>query len=268
MTIFLICMAIVVVAVVAMVITYVYERKHKKQNPEGETEARRKEDKERRKIRKGIEGEDHVEHLLDEIEEPCRIFRDIVLDTAQGSIGTTEVDFVVLCSYGIFVLDVKSWDGIYKCDVHKGKSGNFNYDLIKYDNGEKVFKSCEDQAIMRNGRHYNAVRHIITDHASKRLNKWLAGKFHSYVVFRQDNFSGECDRAVNAKDLIQTIRGYSGKLNEEDVQEIAEIMRDHHSKVTREEHIRKLVNMFPNDTADPEDLEEAQEAQEACHQAA
>ncbi len=238
--IFIICLCVVVIAVVAIVLVCVLRRKHR-QAQQADTQ--------KYKVQKGIEGENYVDDLLEQLEEPFRVFRDIVLDT-ESKVGTTEIDFLVVCENGIFVLDVKSWEGLYRCKVTKGRSGLFNYDLVRYDNGIKQFVSCSTQAVMRNAAHYKAVKELITANANKKLNKWLNGKFHSYVVFRKDNFSGECDRAVNAKDLLSTIRSFNGKLDEQDVQDIAEIIRDHHSKITREQHIKNLLELYPEDYED------------------
>ncbi len=235
--IFIICICVVVIAVIAMVIIFALGRRRRQE---------RREDAQKRKVEKGIEGENYVDDLLEQLEEPFRVFRDIVLDT-ESELGTTEIDFLVICENGIFVLDVKSWEGLFRCNVKPAKSGKFNYELVRYDNGEKIFKPCDAQPVMRNAGHYKAVKELITRYASRKLNKWLNGKFHSYVVFRKDNFSGECDRAVNAKDLISTIRSFSGKLDEQDVQDIAGIIRDHHSRITREQHIRNLMERYPEE---------------------
>ncbi|MCD8307893.1 MAG: NERD domain-containing protein [Clostridia bacterium] len=239
--VFIICMCLVVCVIIALIITFVYRRRHKKPSA-----SERAKDRKQQLIAKGIEGEDYVESILNELGEPVRVFRDIVLDT-DTDLGTTEIDFIVITENGVFILDVKSWDGIYKCDVTKTRNGKYDYDLIVYNNRVEKFLSCDDQAIMRNAGHYNAVCKLIADYGDKRLNKWLKNKVHSYVVFRQDNFNGQCDRAINAHELIYTIRNFHGKLDEQDIDALAEIIRDHHSRIPREQHIENLLKMFPND---------------------
>lgn len=248
MVIFIICMCLVVVVIVAMIITLVYRRKRRK---EEQPETVKPLDVKSSKIQKGVEGENYVENLLDQqLEEPKRIFRDIVLDTDSG-LGTTEIDFIVICKHGVFVLDVKSWDGTYRCRETETKNKNQLYELYRVDaDGERA---CDDQAIMRNAGHFKAFRNVIVKYVPKRIKNYIFqhNLARSYVVFRQDNFDGSNSRAVNVKDLLSTIRSLRGNLDEDSVVAIAQALREHHSQVSRVDHIEHLLEKYPEDCDDP-----------------
>ncbi len=257
MVIFIICMALVVIAIIAMIITIVYSRTRGKQERAEreriEEEGRRAEleNMQQKRTEKGEEGEDFVAALLDRLDAyPKYVFRDIVIDT-QKKLGTTEVDFLVVVPNGVFVLDVKSWDGAFSCEKHQTGRNKYVYDLYWRAPGKNGYIRCDDemQAINLNTAHYKHVKEYLNrlsglGHISDHTRTYMMRNIHSLVVFRNDNYRGNNERAVNACDLINAIKSYPEKLYDHTVCNIGNAIKDHPSETTREEHIENLKNMY------------------------
>ncbi len=259
MAIFIICMVIVVIAIIAMIITFVYSRTRGKQEREErerkEEEGRRAEleSQQQKRTEKGEEGEDYVASLLNQLDAyPKYVFRDIVIDT-QKTLGTTEVDFLVVVPNGIFVLDVKSWDGAFSCEKQLTGRNKYKYDLYWRRPGKNGYIRCDDdmQAINLNTDHYKYVKEYLNrlsghGHISDRTRSYMMRNIHSYIVFRNDNYRGNNERAINAKDLINTIKSYPENLYEHTVCNIGNAIRENPSETTRDQHIENLKNMYGN----------------------
>jgi len=113
---------------------------------------------------KGIIGEKRVNKILHKLGEGYYIYHDLYVEKEDGT--TSQIDHVILCKYGIFVIETKNYKGwIFGDEKQK------NWTQVIYKNKSRFYNP-----ILQNKSHIKALK--------KYLN--LDGNFYSIIVFSNE----------------------------------------------------------------------------------
>lgn len=117
-------------------------------------------------IKKGIEGEKSIDVWAKFLPENYFLYRDICF-THPSRNTSTQIDAVVVCKYGIFVIEIKNWDGYLN-----GDHTNKKYKHIFIDYGSDSYKILNP--FIQNEGHIAALSEALGVNVRK---------FHSIIAF-------------------------------------------------------------------------------------
>lgn len=179
---------------------------------------------------KGDIGEIAVTYKLKDLDkEKYRIIHDIKLKNMGGSTSTTQIDHIVISTYGIFVIETKSYkDKIYG----KEKSRTWTQYL---SNQKNSFMN----PIFQNYAHIRAIENILEDSYPEMT-------YHSIIAF-----SGEANldvievteaKVCKIRYVSEAIKDLSTEevIGKEDIGKIIEIVENNKSHQTDLTHTREI----------------------------
>lgn len=180
--------------------------------------------------KKGIEGEEKVKKLLSSLPKEYIVLNDILLKYKDI---TTQIDHIVVCKKGVFVIETKNYSGkIYGDDYRK-------YWTQKVNRRKNTFYS----PVWQNKTHVNAVKSLL--------------KNFSYVpVYSVITFCGQCNikkvksnyGVVYMKKLKKYIKRYKSETNlkKDEISNIYHILihNNIHSRRVRYKHVKKIKKEY------------------------
>lgn len=189
---------------------------------------------------KGVRGEARVARELRALQdEDFQVFNDVLLKTQRG---TSQIDHVVISTYGIFVIETKNYSGW----IHGNENSEYWTQTLYRT------KSKFRNPIKQNWAHIYALKEVLSD--------FRQVSYHSIVVFSGDaelkNISSRIP-IIYSHELIGTIRDTRGihSLSVEQVADIAdrlsivsiqdrEAKREHVYHVKAQIHERRQKEFF------------------------
>ena len=136
-------------------------------------------------------GEERIGKLLKrDLNRDYTVYNNLLIET-NTSIGTTQIDHVVVSPYGVFVIETKNMVGRIK-----GKKDNPNW--IQFLNGKKPRKFLNP--IKQNEQHVNHLKSIFPSYAKENI--------HNFVVF---GCKADLDSSILSKNKNVC---YENKLND------------------------------------------------------
>ncbi|MCR4944720.1 MAG: NERD domain-containing protein [Clostridium sp.] len=180
---------------------------------------------------KGIVGENQVKRVLKNLPSEYTIINDVLIK--YKSI-TTQIDHIVVCSKGVFVIETKNYSGIIFGD------DSSKYWTQKLNGRSNTFYS----PLWQNRTHVNAIRTL--------LKKYKHISVYSIVVFcGNSNIKRvKCkDGVISIKELSKYIKTYKAEkyLEKEDIKNVSNIInfnniqgrkaRSAYIKTIKKEHI-------------------------------
>ena len=141
---------------------------------------------------KGYIGEQRINKLLRKLGDDYKVFTDVYVKLHNGE--TTQIDHVVLSTFGIFVIETKNYAGwIFGSEKQK------NWTQVIYKN-----KSSFYNPILQNKKHIRGLKEFLN----------LDENFHSIIVFSNEvTFKFKEDfieaEVVKNKQLLKTIKKYN-----------------------------------------------------------
>lgn len=180
--------------------------------------------------RKGIVGEQQVKKVLRKLPDEYTIINDVLI---QYKSITTQIDHIVVCRKGVFVIETKNYSGkIIGDDLSK-------YWIQKLNGRKNTFYS----PIRQNKTHVNAVISL--------LKKYKYIPVYSIVVFcgNSDIRKVKCkDQVISIERLNKYIKTYKAEnyLNKEDIKNISKIIKnnDIKDKKIRSKHIKSIKKEY------------------------
>ncbi|MGL4108434.1 nuclease-related domain-containing protein [Clostridium sp. LP20] len=178
---------------------------------------------------KGYIGESRVNSTLDKLSNEYITLKDLLLETEKG---TTQVDHVVVCPKGIFVIETKNYDGwIYGSDNQK------YWTQVIYKNKNKFYNP-----VWQNKGHISAIRQKIIGIGNLPIYSIVA--FGGGCTLKKIN----CDSPViYMNSLKKYIRDFQGDriLSESEISQVISILNRENivDKDRRKEHIRYVRGM-------------------------
>lgn len=179
---------------------------------------------------KGDIGELAVAFKLKDLDkEKYKIIHDIKLKNMGGSTSTTQIDHIVISTYGIFVIETKSYKGkIY------GKEGSRTWTQY-LSNQKNTFMN----PIFQNYAHTRAIENILKDTYPQMI-------YHSIIAF-----SGEANldaievtkaKVCKIRYVSEAIKDLSTEevIDKEDIGKIIEILEKNKSHQTDFAHTREI----------------------------
>lgn len=169
---------------------------------------------------KGDFGEWYVKHVLGKtIEGKKYVINDYIIETNGKS---TEIDHILINTHGVFVIETKNRAGeIYGDD----------------DADEWV-------QILGNGNVKNTFRNPVKQNAAHvaKIQKFLKNApIYSVVVFIKNNTDNiQSKHVVPVRDLEQALNSGEHLLSAEQMEKIYEVLINHRSNITKEEHKRRI----------------------------
>lgn len=170
----------------------------------------------------GAEGEREVAKTLKDFEqlvgrEKMRILPNIRMEPNGQSV---ESDFIVVCQYGVFALEVKNL----------GSTGSYNITVEKDGLWKKVMKNghwkeMPDSISRQNERHLMGIEQVINSKMGNSTENWIEAK--SLIVFANNvvgirNYSDNI--IIRDSEIMTEIRKNPIYLNEQQINQIAEIL--------------------------------------------
>lgn len=179
---------------------------------------------------KGYMGEAVVRMKLSSLdEEKYRVMNNLVLENPSGSTYSTQIDHLVISTYGIFSIETKNYKGLI-CGSEYGKR------WIQNIHGNKnEFMN----PILQNYAHIKAVKSI--------LRKYYPNMRYFSIVA----FSPDAKVKVKVNDFVickmsqvsRNIKELSDKeiLNPNDLKKIVELIEENKLNISNREHIRNIA---------------------------
>lgn len=155
---------------------------------------------------KGSYGERQVNKILNQLDiEQYKIYHDLYIPTNNNK--TTQVDHIVTCSYGIFVIETKHYKGwIF------GNEKNRYWTQVIYKRKEKMFNP-----IWQNAGHIKALENYL-QLDRKLFSSIIAFSNQSTFKFKEDFTRAE---VIHFTELHKTIKEYGWKrISHEQLKEI------------------------------------------------
>lgn len=179
---------------------------------------------------KGDIGEIAVAFKLKDLDkDKYKIIHDIKLENISGNTSTTQIDHIVVSTYGIFVIETKGYKGkIYG----KEKSRTWTQYLSNQNNSFM-------NPIFQNYAHIRAIENILKDTYPKMI-------YHSIIAFSGeaniDSIEVKKANICKIGHISDTIKKLSTEeiINEEDMGAIVEILEKNKSHQTDLAHTREI----------------------------
>ena len=165
----------------------------------------------------GEEGERAVLEELKFFSNQMEILTNIRFEINGQSV---ESDIIVVAPQGIFVIEVKNL----------GSTGSYNITIEKDGLWKKVMKNGRWKQMgsvsRQNTRHLHGIEQVINSKLNNSVEQWIEAK--SLIVFANDvveirNYSDNV--VVRASEMVKEIRKYPQCLKEQQIQEVADILR-------------------------------------------
>lgn len=171
------------------------------------------------KSSQGNKGEEKVKKVLNSIKEKHIVFNDISFKNEHSEM-THQIDHIIIKSNGVFVIETKNYFGKILVQ-NDGK----NWTKIIGNKIEKI-----SSPVMQNKSHAVTVFKAIKGYV----------KTVPVVVLVQNNSPYiESENVINLKDLKLFLDTYENdiELDDNQINEIAKMIKDSSIKITRDEHI-------------------------------
>ena len=180
--------------------------------------------------KKGIQGEKKVRNTLKRLSKDYILINDLLLKYKNG---TAQIDHVVICSKGIFVIETKNYSGKIYGDDHT------KYWTQKLNGRKNTFYS----PIWQNRTHINAIKGILKE-------------FHNVPIYSVIVFCRQCnikkvksnEGVVYVNKLNRYIKRYKNNffIKKEEIRNIYYILNSNniHSKKMREKHIKMIKKEY------------------------
>ena len=189
-----------------------------------------KEGKKNRSIEKGIEGEKKVKKILKKLPKEYIVLNDLFINYKDRF---AQIDHVILCSKGIFVIETKNYSG-------KIYGDSYSKYWIQIFNGRKnKFYS----PIWQNKTHVNAIKFLLKD--------------YKYVpIYSVILFCGKCNikkvksdgSVIHTNKLKKYIKGFKSEvfIENEQIMNILTLLNNNNinSKRMRKKHIKMIKKEY------------------------
>lgn len=159
----------------------------------------------------GKNGENKVKHILEELSSGYIVINDLMIET---NIGTNQIDHVVVCSKGIFIIETKNYTG----DIYGKEDEKYWTQHLTYNNVKNKFYN----PIWQNNGHISAVKY--------KLNGIISCDIVSIVCFDERCTLKKIKSNVPViyfGELKKYIKSYKtdNKLTKKQVEEISVILK-------------------------------------------
>lgn len=208
----LIAIAIMFVIVTVILSAYDSIKKFKSEEKKHKTKAEKL----------GDAGEREVQRLLMTLPyNKYKVMRNIMINTYNG--GTTQIDFLVVSLYGIFVIEVKNYSGTV--------FGKYNSQNWKQCIGKNTYEFYNP--LKQNDGHVNALSKLL------KINK---DRFIPITVF-SNKTNIKAPKAIHQRNIIKNILSYKEKkLHYSELEPIVMYINDNNidSAYNRKRHINNI----------------------------
>lgn len=202
-----------------------FKKSQKKQNKAEELKPKQqtKKDKQHVATRKGEIGEYKINIQLDQLPSEYKYLSDIMVENKKSSTGYSQIDHIVITSYGIFVIETKNYQGtIYGGKNRKQWSVNGKFKMMN--------------PFIQNYGHIEALKSLV--------NKRYHSNFISIVSFtKRATFKIDVElRKIHSNEMIV----YDVELSDFINRKISVLKLIHKKPIIQEEEINSIYTIISN----------------------
>lgn len=184
----------------------------------------------------GHRGESIVRARLGELDKTkYAILNDLLIPNSKSKSGTSQIDHVVVSSYGVFVIETKNYSGQIR-----GKETDVQWTQVNYRRKDRL-----SNPLRQNYGHVQAIKELFGESLSVKMVPIVA--FTGNAQLMVDVKPGT--HLIYTKNLVQTIQQYNQVvLSAEQAKQIVEKLRTAHlaDREQRKTHTKNIKSALSN----------------------